>query len=492
MRTRQRLQRRSLLFLVLSLTSTVRFQPTQSFSTKPSFLNRNIPSISGSRIFEIRQSTYYLTRRFLSAPSSLTSLPVTQQNITEYSEISDWIDDDDDDGDNGVDVESRNLDGIDDDGDDYTGDNETSETLRTDFERWTQAVNQAVKALKKKRTSLQSELEKAQGAEDTMARAQLLVSNLYIFNNDPTIKTATVMNWETNEEVELTLSGKYDSASAEADALFAQARKLKRGSQVVAELLEETASAWETLQSAQQDLQSAIFESDGLVTIDESRFALVKDQLMRTARTTKFQVPPSSEGDNDSKGSKRTGSQQRQRKPELGTPASNIRKLQSPGGCTIYVGRNRRGNEHLSISLARGNDVWMHSRGCPGAHVLVLNRRGGPKPTAECLQLAADLAIFYSDLRNEAKAEVTAAEPKHILKPRGAPLGAVKIREEWKTFVGRPDRVPEDLKMAREESGQTDEYHMMDKAKHRRRTKQAAEEDQNKRRKRQREKRSSQ
>jgi hypothetical protein len=258
----------------------------------------------------------------------------------------------------------------------------------------------------------------------------------------------------------------------------------------VADLLEETASAWETLQSAQEDLQSAILENDNLVTVDEGRFALVKDRLIRTARTTKFQVPSSDDSSDGSSGSKRNSSQQRQRKPELGTPASNIRKLKSPGGCTIYVGRNRRGNEYLSLSLARGNDIWMHSRGCPGAHVLILNRRGGPPVTDDCLQLAADLAIFYSDLRNEAKAEVTAAEPKHILKPRGAPLGAVKIREEWKTFVGRPDRVPEELKMAREESGQTDEYHMMDKAKHRRRTKQAAEDDQNKRRQRQREKRS--
>jgi predicted ribosome quality control (RQC) complex YloA/Tae2 family protein len=396
---------------------------------------------------------------------------VSQGNITEYSEISDWID------------------GADDDGDDDNH-HECSETLRADFERWTQAVDEAVGALQKKRNSLQSELEKAQGVEDTMARAQLLVSNLYVFNDNPSIKTAKVMDWERNEEIELTLNDKYESASAEADALFAQARKLKRGSQVVADLLEETASAWETLQSAQEDLQSAILENDNLVTVDEGRFALVKDRLIRTARTTKFQVPSSDDSSDGSSGSKRNSSQQRQRKPELGTPASNIRKLKSPGGCTIYVGRNRRGNEYLSLSLARGNDIWMHSRGCPGAHVLILNRRGGPPVTDDCLQLAADLAIFYSDLRNEAKAEVTAAEPKHILKPRGAPLGAVKIREEWKTFVGRPDRVPEELKMAREESGQTDEYHMMDKAKHRRRTKQAAEDDQNKRRQRQREKRS--
>jgi hypothetical protein len=86
-------------------------------------------------------------------------------------------------------------------------------------------------------------------------------------------------------------------------------------------------------------------------------------------------------------------------------------------------------------------------------------------------------------LRMEVKAEVTAAEPKHLQKPRGAPLGAIKVREELMTLVGRPDEVPEELKVAREESGQSDGYRSMDKAKHRRRTKQAAEEDRVKRRK---------
>ena len=120
---------------------------------------------------------------------------------------------------------------------------------------------------------------------------------------------------------------------------------------------------------------------------------------------------------------------------------------------------------------------------CSGAHVVIQNRRGGPSPTSDCIQFAADVAIFYSDFRNEKKAMVTAAEPKHLQKPRGAPLGAIKVREEWKTFVGFPDSVPHELKIAREESGQSDEYRSIDKAKHRRRTKQVAKEEREKRKK---------
>jgi predicted ribosome quality control (RQC) complex YloA/Tae2 family protein len=280
-------------------------------------------------------------------------------------------------------------------------------------------------------------------------------------------------------EVELILDAQYDSASAEADALFARARKLKRGSKVVSDLLEQTADAWNLLQEAQVDLQSALDANE----VDHGRLALVQDRLTRSFRATNFRIPSETDSRSSATSSSSSNTSRRQSKPEIGTPTSNIRKLQSPGGCTVLVGRNRRGNENLSLAIARGQDIWMHSRGCPGAHVLIQNRRGGPTPTDECLQFAADLAIFYSDLRSENKAPVTAAEPKHLSKPRGAPLGAIKIREEWKTFVGRPDQVPEELKVAREESGQSNEYRSSDKAKHRRRTKQVAEEEKAKRKK---------
>mmetsp|Transcript_11470 Transcript_11470/g.29016 ORF Transcript_11470/g.29016 Transcript_11470/m.29016 type:complete len:479 (+) Transcript_11470:109-1545(+) len=370
--------------------------------------------------------------------------------------------------------------------DDYQDENDESSddnaALLEDCRTWTKAVDKAVKALGKKRKSLESEMEKAEGAEKTAARAQLLVSNLYLFQVG--VEKAIVNDWENDgKEVELALDTKnYNSASEEADALFSLVRKLKRGSKIVADLLEETDAAWEILSEAKLDLESADLDTG----IDEGRLEIVKERLIRTSRVTKFQMPTADDGaGNNSK--KRGGQNESKRKPVVGSPASNVRKLVSPGGCIVLVGRNRRGNEYLSMTVARGNDIWMHSRGCPGAHVIIQNRRGSPPPTDACLQFGADLAIFYSDLRNENKAEVTAAEPKHIQKPRGAPLGAVKLREEWKTFVGFPDQVPEELKEAREESGQTDEYHMFDKAKHRRRTKQVAEEDRAKRRQQQRE-----
>ena len=79
--------------------------------------------------------------------------------------------------------------------------------------------------------------------------------------------------------------------------------------------------------------------------------------------------------------------------------------------------------------------------------------KGRPAAEDDCLQMAADLAAFYSEMRDEGKVLVTYANPKHVTKPNGAPLGAVKLREEGGTLLGRPSDsafLPPELKQQRE------------------------------------------
>jgi hypothetical protein len=401
-------------------------------------------------------------------PTGLLSLSTTENDIdssdSESSERGSW--------ESGSNEDFEQSVGQDDDGDATLGSASCDDDpLLNEYDRWKQAVNDSIKVQEKKEKSLQSEKQKASKIEETVSRGQLLTSYLYLFT--PGVKTVTVQDWEQDgKNVELSLDSSYYSAADEADALFQQVRKLKRGSLVVGELLDATSRALESLQEMKVDLDGA-YEENGL--LNEDLFRLIQDRLLRTARETKFSAPK----DNASSSSKKASSPasrdtNKQGKPKIGTPASNLRKLTSPGGCTVLVGRNRRGNEDLTFQVAKGDDIWMHSRGCPGAHVLIQQRRGSMMATEECIQFAADLACFYSDFRGERSASVTAAKPKHLQKPRGAPLGAVKLREEWNVFTGYPDAVPDELKQAREESGQLEEYRSSDKAKHRKQTKQAA------------------
>ncbi|KAL7569882.1 hypothetical protein ACA910_008549 [Epithemia clementina (nom. ined.)] len=357
--------------------------------------------------------------------------------------------------------------------------------LLDEYTKWSRSVMKTVESLVRKRESLSNELKKAKNVEETTRRGQLITSNMYLFTNG--VRSAIVNDWDDEgKELQLTLDDSYDSASAEADALFQQARKLKRGSAIVKDLLKQTNEALSTLDDIAVDLKACLSLNGA---VEEDMFRLIQNKLIRTTKTTGFSPLLDDDGPVSSSKSKTSSLAGNKRKPDLGTPASNIRKLKSPGGCIVLVGRNRRGNEHLTFSVARGDDIWMHARGCPGAHVLIQQRRGSAPVTDECIQYAADLAVFYSDARSERSFAVTSAEPKHLLKPRGAPLGAVKLREEHKIYTGYPEQVDEELVLAREESGQADTYRFNDKAKHRRRTTDTAKQEQARRRQKAKEKR---
>src|SRR5258708_20594774 len=66
----------------------------------------------------------------------------------------------------------------------------------------------------------------------------------------------------------------------------------------------------------------------------------------------------------------------------------------SRDGLTLLIGKNSRQNEEVTFHQATANDMWLHARGVPGAHVIIKARgRHIPHSTIE---QPASLAHFYS------------------------------------------------------------------------------------------------
>ncbi len=96
-------------------------------------------------------------------------------------------------------------------------------------------------------------------------------------------------------------------------------------------------------------------------------------------------------------------------------------------GFTVSVGRSARENETL-VRRAHSEDLWLHARGVPGAHVLV--SAGGKAIPPEVLRRAAELAAWHSQARGERKVDVSYTEGRYLRKPKGAPPGAVVLLQE--------------------------------------------------------------
>jgi len=92
------------------------------------------------------------------------------------------------------------------------------------------------------------------------------------------------------------------------------------------------------------------------------------------------------------------------------------------------VGRNSRQNDLVTFRLATSGDLWFHVQGVPGAHVVV--RSGGQEAPPATVRRAAELAAYFSPLREEADVVVAYTERRHVRRvPRAAP-GLVTYRHE--------------------------------------------------------------
>lgn len=116
---------------------------------------------------------------------------------------------------------------------------------------------------------------------------------------------------------------------------------------------------------------------------------------------------------------------------------SSPMRFKSDDGFEILIGRNNRQNDRLTLKIAGRNDVWMHTKNIPGAHVIVLaNGENVPDST---LTQAAILAATYSKAKDSAQVPVDYTLVRYVKKPSGAKPGKV-IYDNFKTAFVSPDK----------------------------------------------------
>ncbi len=108
-------------------------------------------------------------------------------------------------------------------------------------------------------------------------------------------------------------------------------------------------------------------------------------------------------------------------------------KIATRDGYVIWVGRNSRQNELVTFGKGGGQDVWLHARGVPGAHVVI--KSDGRKIPDTIIQQAASIAAYYSASRADAKVPVDVTRCMYVKKIKGAATGMVTYRNEETVMV---------------------------------------------------------
>jgi predicted ribosome quality control (RQC) complex YloA/Tae2 family protein len=110
------------------------------------------------------------------------------------------------------------------------------------------------------------------------------------------------------------------------------------------------------------------------------------------------------------------------------SPTARPLRFTSPDGFRVWVGKNALQNEDLTFKRAAPDDLWLHARGVPGAHVIIQTKSHAvPEPTIEW---AAGLAAYYSQGRDDTRVTVDVVQRRHVRRLKGGRPGQVVYRHE--------------------------------------------------------------
>ena len=218
------------------------------------------------------------------------------------------------------------------------------------------------------------------------------------------------LDWQTGAPVSVALDPSL-SPQQNVERLFRRAKKAARGLPQVEDRILNIEEELETLEADQARVRGA--DADALVHWAQEKGIDLSG----------LDVPPPVA---------------KKKKNEGSGPAHPLdrwsRRFEAKDGTEIRVGKGAVANDRLTLTGARGDDIWLHARGTSGAHVVLRNAKGR-SPHPEALLDAAILAAHYSSARNDGKVEVIYTEARHVKKTKGAPAGLVGVSKSKTLLV---------------------------------------------------------
>lgn len=171
--------------------------------------------------------------------------------------------------------------------------------------------------------------------------------------------------------------------------------------------------------------QSAIEQLPALIRTTERELEYLDQLSTMTEQAQTFDEIEALRSELDEhRGPNKSGKQKKRSKSRSGKLAS----YKGPGGTTILVGRTSAQNDRVTFDIATQDDLWLHARDLPGAHVVL--RGNGRRPDEKAIEIAASLAAYYSKGRGATRVPVDVTERRHVRKIKGAGPGMVTYRNE--------------------------------------------------------------
>ena len=289
--------------------------------------------------------------------------------------------------------------------DDFYFNKETNEQFKNYRNTLLKLILDTLKKYKKRLYNIDEKLKECEDMDKYRLYGELITSNLYRIPNKNVDKVELENYYDNNAKITINLDKRF-LPSINAKRFFKKYSKLKNALVIVSEQKADTLKELDYI-------ESVVYELENCSTIEE--VAAIYEEI---SENDIFKEKTSS------KLSKKNSKVKKSKLTKHKTVSFNPIKY-TIDGYTVFVGRNNKENDYLTLKFANKNDIWFHTKDFHGSHTILKIDNSLPYPSNDILVKVAELAAKHSKARNSSNVPVDYCEVKFVKKPSGSKPGMV-------------------------------------------------------------------
>ena len=251
--------------------------------------------------------------------------------------------------------------------------------------------------LSNKINNLEDRVNKGSRENDYYKMGNLLLSNLHLMTND--LDTIEVFDFESDNNIKIKIDKKL-SPSENASRYFDKAKDEKKNYQISKVLFNQSKQEYFALLEIKSKFDQNTYLED-LRNIKEQ--LRIKDKIL----------------------------------PKMNKEEINIKYYHYviEDKYHVYVGRDSKNNDLLTLKFAKQNDLWFHARGLPGSHVVLRIENSKEVIPKNIIKATASIAAYYSKAKTAGTVPVSYTFKKFVIKKKGMEPGKVLLLKESSILV---------------------------------------------------------
>ena len=279
--------------------------------------------------------------------------------------------------------------------DDFYFERETTEAFTNARNTMLRMILEVLKKYKNRLASIDAKLQECDGMDKYRLYGELITTNLYQLTNTHS-DSIELYNYYDNSNIKIPLDVKY-SPSMNAKRYFKKYSKLKNAYKIVSEQKVETEKELNYIESIVYELEDSTCLEDVQYIFEEiSENVVFKEKLKRKEKKNK---------------------NQKKKKQQKFSPIEY-----EVNGYKIYVGRNNKENDWLTVSFASKTDYWFHTKDVQGSHVIL---KADKEVNDDILVKVAEIAAKHSKAKMSSNVPVDYCLVQFVKKPNGSKPGMV-------------------------------------------------------------------